>query len=166
MPLDLLRRVRPDADRDGSFTDGYVLVTTVVFALWLALAASPPPFRFLTNCLWRWAAVAFLIWWALGFTVFLLSWIVIDAERPANVRRAVLLFLFNLIQLRFVLCLIAALVGGMSPDLRWQYFAGLKDTNDLHWAIVLPYQLLTWLVVGLAIGAAAGLLRTSDGSAT
>jgi hypothetical protein len=162
-PLELLKRL--GSDEKGRFTDAYVLLSALILAVWLSLLRNSPLFPFLATPLVRWGATAILGWYVLGLAIFLLKWLFVDQDAPVE-KRAVLLFLFNLVQLRLVLCIVAVLVGGLPSERRWILFRGAMDSSQIFWGILLPYQLLTWLVIGIAIGALAGSLRTRQGSAT
>jgi len=160
-PLELIKRRIPD--EKGYVTDGYVLGSVIVFAIWLQLLGSPS--SHLGNSVARWIATLFLAWHVLGLGLFLLKWLFVDWKAPDQ-KRAVLLFLLNLIELRLVLCIAAVLVGHLPAMDRWLLFRGTLDAATVPWPIHLPYQLLTWLLIGLAIGAVAGALRTSTSTNT
>ena len=163
MPLELLKRL--GSDEKGYFTDAYVVVSALFLALWLTLLRPSPSPPFLSSPFFRWGATCILAWYVLGLAVFLLKWLFVDQKAPDE-KRAVLLFLLNLVQLRLVLCIVAVLVGGLPSANRWLLFRGATDSTAISWGILLPYQLLTWLLIGIAIGALAGSLRMRDGSAT
>lgn len=159
MPLELLKR--RGTDEEGYFTDAYVLLSTLILALWVALIGVSS--SFLGSGLVRGPAVAILIWYVLGLAVFLLRWIFVDAEEP-HAKRAVLLFLINLFQLRLVMCLLAILVGNLPAADRWRLFLGASGPKAVSWAILIPYQFLSWLIIGLAIAAVVESIRTRTGS--
>lgn len=163
MPLELLKRL--GSDERGYFTDAYVVLSTLILALWLALVRPSSSLPFLSSPFVRWVATCILAWYVLGLAIFLLKWLFVDQKAPDE-KRAVLLFLLNLVQLRLVLCIVAVLVGGLPSANRGLLFRGAISSTTISWGIVLPYQLLTWLVIGIAIGALAGSLRMRDSSAT
>ena len=146
-PVELLKRRWPDDD--GKMTDAYVLICVLVLGVWLAAVGVGV----------RWVAVAIIVWFVVSLGVFLLKWLFVDQEIPHE-PRAVLLFLLNLLQLRFAMCLTAVLIGGVPVSQRWVLFRGAAPAGLVEWWIALPYQLLTWLLIGIAIGAVAGSLRT------
>jgi len=155
-PLELIKRRIPD--KQGYLTDGYVLASVAVFTMWLLLLEEPS--SLFSSSAARWIATVFLAWHVWGLGLFLLKWLFVDRKSPDE-KRAVLLFLLNLVELRLILCITAVLVGHLPAEDRWLLFRGTLESSTVPWPIHLPYQLLMWLLIGLAIGALAGALRTS-----
>lgn len=162
-PLGLLKRAKwvERYDRQGVATDIFVLASVVVLTAWLALIDT---YDGVWTSEWiRRVAVGLLAWRSYAIAVVTVSWILVEKELP-NPNRAVLLFCLNLVELRLMLCLTAVLTAMIVPHRRWDLLLGSAEEGQLTPWLSSSYQLLSWVIVALAVAALAGYLREKQES--
>jgi hypothetical protein len=155
-PLRFLKGRLPQTARPV-VTEIYVLGVAAIAAIWLGLV-DYRLFSFLSGSVARGAALTLVGIRVFELVVFLAKWLFVDRGTP-DPPRAILLFCINLVEARLVLCLVAVLSGVLSPSARWQLFFGTLDVPFRAPLLSVPYQLVSWVIVALAVGALAGSLR-------
>jgi hypothetical protein len=157
-PLGLLTKLFDD--RAGRTTDWYVLTMLAVSLAWLSLVGLEMPA--LAGPLARGIAVVAILWRVAELLLAVLLWVFVERDLPEP-RRAVLLFCMNLVEIRLIAFVLATLLGAIPVASRWTAFLGRGDYS-LPTILDVPYQMMSWVILALAVGAVAGSVRRPAGA--
>jgi hypothetical protein len=143
-------------DRGGKHVDAFVLAMLLGAFLWFLLidggvpSLSARPVRLFGLIL-----IGIRFW---DLLIFVLKWVLVDEGRP-DPKRSILLFGINLIELRLFLSISAVLLGSVPAVGRWGLFVGLVSPDSLPILLILPFRLLSWSILALAVASVVGSLR-------